>query len=416
MNSLRSPEESVREGDSSVLYITRNGMLEPLGQSQVFSYLKGLSRDYSISLISFEKPEDSISRAAVESVEEGCRSFGINWLPQRFHYRPPLLAPGWSMVVFLALCLREVRRGNAELIHARSYIPAAVALVVHKLTGTPFIFDMRALWPEELITAGRLKRGTPMHKAIAWVERKCLKKAAAVVSLTDAAASYLRDTYPDELQDQRLVVIPTCADLDRFVPLNEEARYSAGEKGAVYSCLGTVLSGWFRLDWLRLFFQEIGSSNRTAGFEIVTRDDPHEVRKQLNFAKDIDARLKIYSMPSNEVHLSVQRHAASVMFYAGGEVSELGRSPTRMAEILGCGLPVVANPGVGDVAEIIQKYRVGVLVTEGTSDAMKSAFQALEELRKDLELPERCRHAAEEVFSLEAGTQAYRELYRDIIK
>lgn len=399
-----------------VLYITRNGMLEPLGQSQVLSYLKGLSKNYQVSLISFEKPEDRADQQVFESVQKDCERHGIRWLPQRFHYRPKVIAPAWSMVVFLFLCLREVRKGNAELIHARSYIPAAVALLVHKLTGTPFIFDMRALWPEELITAGRLKRGSVMHKAIVWVERSCLKNAVAVVSLTDAAASYLRETYPNELVNQKLVVIPTCADLDRFVPLDEEDRSSAEETAPVFSCLGTVLSGWFRLDWLRLFFQEIGSHDPTASFEIVTRDDPSEVRRQLGLADDLNARLKIYSMPSHEVHEAVKRHTASVMFYAGGEVSELGRSPTRMAEILGCGLPVVANPGVGDVAEIIQKYRVGVLVTEGTSDEMKSAFAELMELLKDPELVGRCRRAAEEVFSLEAGTQAYRELYREILQ
>lgn len=399
-----------------VLYITRNGMLEPLGQSQVLSYLKFLSKNYQVSLISFEKPEDRADQQAFGSVQNDCERHGIRWFPQRFHHRPKVIAPAWSMIVFLFLCLREVREGNAELIHARSYIPAAVALLVNKLTGTPFIFDMRALWPEELITAGRLKRGSVMHKAIAWVERSCLKNAAAVVSLTDAATAYLRETYPDELRNQKLVVIPTCADLDRFVPLDEEERFSAQESAPVFSCLGTVLSGWFRLDWLRIFFQEVGSHEPTASFEIVTRDDPSEVRRQLGLAGDLNARLKIYSMPSHEVHEAVQRHTASVMFYAGGEVSELGRSPTRMAEILGCGLPVVANPGVGDVAEIIQKYRVGVLVTEGTPDAMKSAFRELLELMNDAELPGRCRRAAEKVFSLQAGTQAYRELYRDILQ
>src|SRR5690554_4155645 len=391
-------------------------MLEPLGQSQVLSYLKGLSKNHQVSLISFEKQEDRADQQAFGSVQNDCERHGIRWLPQKFRYRPKMIAPAWSMIVFLFLCLREVRKGNAELIHARSYIPAAVALLVNKLTGTPFIFDMRALWPEELITAGRLKRGSVMHKAIAWVERSCLKNAAAVVSLTDAAASYLREAYPDELRNQKVVVIPTCADLDRFVPLNEEDKSSAEESAPVFSCLGTVLSGWFRLDWLRLFFQEVGSHDPTASFEIVTRDDPSEVRKQLGLAGDLNARLEIYSMPSHEVHEVVQRHTASVMFYAGGEVSELGRSPTRMAEILGCGLPVVANPGVGDVAEIIQKYRVGVLVTEGTPDAMKSAFRELLELMNDAELPGRCRRAAEKVFSLQAGTQAYRELYRDILK
>jgi len=179
--------------------------------------------------------------------------------------------------------------------------------------------------------------------------------------------------------------------------------------------LGTVLSGWFRLEWLRIFFTEIASRDSRALFEIVTRDDPDEVRRQLKFGDNLNSRLKIFSMPSHKVHQALQKHSASVMFYAGGEVSELGRSPTRMAEILGCGLPVVANPGVGDVAEIIEKYRVGVLVNQGTPEAMMEALDQLEELQKDSELPKRCRQAAEEVFSLESGTQAYGELYRKIL-
>ena len=112
---------------SSVLYITRNGMLEPLGQSQVLAYLRGLSKSYQVSLISFEKPEDAADTVACERVRQDCDAHGIRWLPQRFHYRPKLIAPAWSMLVFLFLCLREVRRGNADIIHARSYIPAAVA-------------------------------------------------------------------------------------------------------------------------------------------------------------------------------------------------------------------------------------------------------------------------------------------------
>ena len=44
----------------------------------------------------------------------------------------------------------------------------------------------------------------------------------------------------------------------------------------------------------------------------------------------------------------LQRQAVSVMFFTEG-LSKLGSSPTRMAEALGCGRPVVANAGVGDV-------------------------------------------------------------------
>jgi glycosyltransferase involved in cell wall biosynthesis len=103
------------------------------------------------------------------------------------------------------------------------------------------------------------------------------------------------------------------------------------------------------------------------------------------------------------------------MFYAGGEISELGRSPTRMAEILGCGLPVVANEGVGDVAQIIREHRVGVLVRGSSQQEMAAAWDELEKLLADPDLATRCRCAAEAVFSLEAGTAAYSALYAKVL-
>ena len=46
---------------------------------------------------------------------------------------------------------------------------------------------------------------------------------------------------------------------------------------------------------------------------------------------------------------------------------------------------------------------------------MTAALAELETLRSDPDLPSRCRKAAEEVFSLEAGTEAYRKLYAEIL-
>lgn len=393
----------------SVLYITRNGMLEPLGQSQVLSYLRGLSTDYRVTLISFEKSEDMVDVVAVASVEADCHAHNIRWLPQRFHYKPRLVAPAWSMLVFLYLCLREVSRGNADIIHARSYIPSAVALLVNRFKRTPFIFDMRALWPEELITAGRLQRGSLMHKALVWVERNCLHRAATVISLTHAAVGYLKNEYPQELAGQSIVVISTCADLNRFVPVPK----TAGQP-RIYSCLGTVLSGWFRLDWLAVCFQALAKREPDAQFEVITRDDPDQVRQAIGGDQSLQSRLKIYPLPSDQVHEAVQRHTASVMFFTDG-LGKIGSAPTRMGEVLGCGIPVIANAGIGDVARIVEQYRVGVLVKSSSSADMEQALEELAVLMQDPELASRCRHAAEEVFSLESGTEAYRTVYQNVL-
>ena len=43
--------------NKTVLYISYDEILDPLGHSQVFSYLKALSKDINYTLVTFEKPE-----------------------------------------------------------------------------------------------------------------------------------------------------------------------------------------------------------------------------------------------------------------------------------------------------------------------------------------------------------------------
>lgn len=390
------------------LYLTRNGLLEPLGQSQVLAYLRGLSRQYRITLITCEKAADWADPSRVAALRAECEQLGIRWLPRRFRPQPRIIAPAMDMLGMFFQVLREIRTQRVRVLHARSYIPAAVAMFAGRLTGVPFIFDMRALWPEELITADRLRRDSLLHRAMVWTERTCLRRAGGVVSLTHAAVAHLKQVYPDDLAGQTVVVIPTCADLDRFVPASQPP----AER--VIGCLGTVLSGWFRLDWLAAFLAVAAARDPALRFELTTRDDPARVRAAIGGGPDLQARLSIAPAASDKVHEVLQQQTASVMFFSPG-LGKLGSSPTRMAEILGCGLPVIANDEVGDVARIIREYRVGVLVAGPGEVAMNTAWDELQSLLADPELAQRCRQAAEEVFSLERGTASYSALYAGIL-
>jgi glycosyltransferase involved in cell wall biosynthesis len=203
-------------------------------------------------------------------------------------------------------------------------------------------------------------------------------------------------------------VIPTCADLNRFSQTQKHPQRR------VIGCLGTVLSGWFRIDWLARFITTAAKRDPDAFFEVTTLDDPNLVRSAIGGGEDLQNRITVKSSPSERIHEILQEQTACVMFFTDG-LSKLGSSPTRMGEILGCGLPVIANEGVGDVAQIIRNYRVGVLVA-GNSDAeMNAAWSELEVLLSDPELAARCRNAAETVFSLETGTAAYADLYARVL-
>lgn len=394
------------------IYLTRTGLLEPLGQSQVLAYLKGLSSNYETTLISFERSSDLSDTIQVEKLEAICAQSGIRWIRLNFLNKPRILGAIWNLLQLLFHAHREVRRCRARVIHARSYIPAAAASIVSRLNRVPFIFDMRSLWPEELITSRRLQRGSLLHKLIFLGERHLLAHAAVVISLTHAGRRFLVKTHPRAMAQKNVHVIPTCADLDRFKPI------SHGDRDVLIGCHGSLMNGWFRVDLLARMFDRIAARVPNAKFEIITRENPDIVLDQiastLGRVPEWFLRLAVYAVKSSDIHLHIQRQSLSVFFYASGAASELGRSPTRMGEALGCGVPVLTNEGIGDVAEIVRSADVGHVMSWDDEASFDSAIDAVLALLADSDVSRRCRQAAEEIYSLESGVVRYRDIYQKL--
>ena len=394
----------------NVLYLSYTGLAEPLGQSQILAYLRGLAADHRITLVSFEKPAALADSAGMAALRDCCAEHGIRWVPRRYHHRPRLPATAWDVAVFTWTALRQARNGDADLVHARGYIPAFVALVLKGALGLPFVFDMRALWPEEMVAAGRLKRHSAMFRLITWAERLCLRHADAVVSLTHAAVEQVKRRRGGDLSRARIAVIPTCVDLDRF---RWDRANGTGGAPLVIGSVGTVLSGWFRLDWLMEFFRASTETWPDVTFRIVTRDERAPIVAAAERAGIDGGRLEIEARTPGEMPQALAKLDAVAMFFEPGP-AKLASCPTRMGEVLASGLPVIANGGVGDVAEIIRSFDVGVIVGDATERSMREAAADLARLLDDPGLAGRCRMAAETWFSLKTGTAAYHALYQEI--
>jgi glycosyltransferase involved in cell wall biosynthesis len=268
---------------------------------------------------------------------------------------------------------------------------------------------MRAFWPDEMVSAGRLKPGSLVYRLLKRAEVLLLKRAAAVVSLTEAAVAHLSAVDglgPDRI---RYVVIPTCVDTRRFRP--RPGRAEAPPR--LFATTGTVIGGWFLLDRLFDFWVAALARFPEIRFRIVSRDPVAAIRTAAAAWPDVLKRLEIVSRSPSEMPQEVAAFDVAAMFFMAN-FSKLGSCPTRMGEMLACGCPVVVNDSVGDVGEIIRRYRVGVVVREGSDAAMQHAACELALLLRDPDLSPRCRTAAEEWFSLRRGVERYDRLYREV--
>ena len=96
--------------------------------------------------------------------------------------------------------------------------------------------------------------------------------------------------------------------------------------------------------------------------------------------------------------------------------SKIASAPTKLAEYLGCGVPVVGNTGVGDMADILEKRGVGVALADFSDQSLRIGAQRLVELAREPGIQERCRQTAVERFSLDQGVAAYNAIYQRLAR
>ncbi len=138
----------------AVMYLSYDGILEPLGHSQVLRYLERLAPAHKIILISFEKPEDWQQIEAREALRAHINATGITWIPLRYHKWPSALATMFDIAQGVIVGSWVVMRHKISIVHARSYVPSVIALALKKLFRLKYIFDMRGFWADERVDGG----------------------------------------------------------------------------------------------------------------------------------------------------------------------------------------------------------------------------------------------------------------------
>jgi len=168
----------------AVLYISYDGLLEPLGESQVVTYVERLASEFDISLLSFEKPSDLSDRDRVVAMAERLSGRGIKWLRCKYHKHPAVLSTAWDVLRGIVGARGDCRSRRVRIIHARSYVPSLMAIRARAVSGARFLFDTRGFWVDEKVQAGHWTAGGTLARSGKFWERRFFRSADAIVSLT----------------------------------------------------------------------------------------------------------------------------------------------------------------------------------------------------------------------------------------
>src|SRR5262249_55856032 len=345
------------------LYLCYFGLREPLVRTQVLPYLREIGRSGTdVSLLTFEpRMRRSWTRAALDQERDRLRAEGIRWFALPYHKSPSLPATLYAWATGARLVARLVRRHAIDTLHARSHVACLMGAVVKRLTGARLIFDFRGLMAEEYVDAGTWPEGGYLYHLAKAAERHLLKVSDGFVVLTERARELLfpgsEDTDP---RGRPIEVIPCCVDFRRVRAAGGGTRDRLRAELGVTSRRVVVyvgaLGGWYMTEEMVDFLDEARRQDPST-FALVLTQSPPEWVAGLLLRRGLSAGDYLVRAVPPEAIPSYLRAADVALSFIKPCYSKLSSSPTKVAEYLAAGLPVVSSSGIGDLDAVIEGDR-----------------------------------------------------------
>lgn len=396
-------------------------MTDPLGQSQVIPYIKGLTgKGYEFTLISCEKPD--MFKKYESYIRSILKEANIKWEPIFYHKNPKVLSTIYDFYKLRSLAVKLHKSSPFELIHCRSYISSLIGLHLKNKYKIPFIFDMRGFWADERVDGGLWNMANPIYKSIyrffKQKEYQFLSKCAAVVSLTEAGKKEMLTWEAVKKYQPPIFVIPCSTDFELFVPPTVESKnrqkLQLGIKPQqfVLSYLGSI-GTWYLLPQMLDFFKSFLERFPDAVLFFLTPDKEDPIRTEARIRQIPDEKIIVRFAPRKEVAKMLSASDASI-FFIKPSYSKLSSSPTKLGELLAMGLPVVCNSGVGDVKELVELTNGGVVIHNFKEEDYQRGTTEIKQFVEMKKQP--LKNKVYEYFNLEKAIDTYYLIYKSILK
>lgn len=365
-------------------YVTNDSLVEGVGSSQITPLIRILnSEGLRIRLVSCEKgtPDPFLL--------EYFRRIGVDWKPIPFGSRIGSRSESAAIKRLLQISMNI---GQTRLVHARSDVPAIAAALG---TRSPVLWDVRSLWADQKIPYRSNLLDQSKYRALRSLEFMAALQSTAMSTLTHAVVPILKER---NLRIPSIrTVVPTAVDLNHFL-------FNPQFPKSIRALFSGTYNNYYDLNLSASFLQVLSK-------HITLTTDWARPSESTSDSLDVGEILRFKST-YKEMPFIISDHSFGVSVCKMNMGDSLkGAVPTKIAEFLSIGRPVVVNKGLGDMDILLQKYRCGITL-DGTKGNLEKSALELINLINDPDTPYRCRELAEEHFDLQKGAKNYLQIYQ----
>jgi glycosyltransferase involved in cell wall biosynthesis len=394
------------------LYITYDGLLDPLGQSQILPYLRSIHQNVTaLHIISFEKPDnDMLSR---KKLQQEFKKSDITWSNLKFTQSQNSLLKILDVFKFIFVFFKICLSYKPDLVHARGHPMAIFSMPLKLFFGFNFLFDYRGVWADERVVKGGWDLSkTPdkfSYNFFTWIERFIVERSDHMIVLTNAVKDQL--LVSTRQQSQNITVIPCACDFTLFDIRESNLLAQEPTSMKVLGYLGSIGPLYNFNFYLEVLHECIDQGINCKGLVVTNNiDEANQVISSMDSTL-IKNNIDLIQASREEVPGLINQMDFLLSFITTYK-STIGACPTKIGEALACGIPIISNQGIGDIDLIVKDLDAGIILSgyskKGITDAINYISSDEKVDRQSL------RKKARKYFDLQFANASYQRVYLEI--
>ncbi len=389
----------------TIKFITYDGILEPIGDSQVLSYLKYISKTHYIKLLSYEKKNDLKNIKNIKIKKKYLKKLNIEWKILKYHDYLSFISTLHNIINGYIDNIIDLIKRKIDIFHIRGPLPGLLIIPFLYFFNIKFIFDMRGFWADEKVDRLGWEKNSIIYKFFKKIEKILLLKSNSVVCLTKDSKKILIDNY--KIDKNKITIIPTCVDLDYY-----KFKEKRNKKNINFCHLGSLESA-YNIEKIINFFNSLLKFNKKIKIFFYTNQNP----KKLNYLmKKYNIPKKNYTIENLDKKKLINKlkYIDIGIFCCNKNFSIKGSFPTKIGEFLASGIPIICNNFNKEVFDLIIKNKVGI-INEFEDQNYSIVFKKIKKMINSKKINSTSRKICEEKLSIEIGSKKFLRIYKSIL-
>ncbi len=390
---------------AKALYFSYDGLLDPLGQSQIVPYVLAISAaGHSLTIVSYEKVERT--KEQIKLLEVKLQKNGINWVCLKFRS-----GKFWAIKRFISgvFVIRKLCTSiQPDFMHLRGLVPAVIFQLSY--STVPSLYDFRGFALGEWLDIEKITQSSLVYRVLSRLDRNAVKSASGLVVLEESAKRLLKETY--DVPNVPLKVIRTCTDVKMY---KKQKNMHKHKRNAVHFVFLGGAKFPYRPDLALMLMEKMIEHGVDCNIDFINKGDRGIIEKAIDLTGVSKEKVRILACEHSEIPNILAAYDCGIVMV---ETSHWRRvcSPTKMGEYLASGLPVISLEGIEAIDELSERT---VCVTTVRSEELLGHFhegraRQILSFIKSIEVNQRCRTLANEEFNLEMAKNLYVELYSEM--